>query len=102
MVDPARLSFCKRIVRRDAAVLTAHRGGHLAANFAADNVAAGKDVRHVRSQEFVDPDLTFLAKFDAGFLDGDIVGVRALDSSRWNAARRVKWSLQTCCAVTLK
>jgi hypothetical protein len=45
--------------------LTAHWRGHLAADFAANNVAAGKDVRHVRAQEFIDPYLTFLAKFEA-------------------------------------
>ena len=49
MIDAARLSICKRIVRGEAAALAADRRGHLAADFAADNVATGKDVRHVRA-----------------------------------------------------
>jgi hypothetical protein len=61
LIDSARLAVCKCIVRGKAAVLAAHRSGHLAADFPADNVATGKDVRHVRAQEFIDADLTFAA-----------------------------------------
>ena len=64
-------------MRGDASVLTAHWRGHLAADFAADYVAAGEDVRHVRGQEFIDANLTLVAKFDSGFFYGDPVGVRA-------------------------
>jgi hypothetical protein len=77
VIDAARLSVCECIVSDDAAVLAAHRRGHLAAGLAADNVTTGKDVRHVRPKEFIDTDLTSVAKFDAGALDGDSVGVRA-------------------------
>jgi len=41
VVDTVLLSLCERIVRGNVAVLAAHRRGHLAADFAADNVAAG-------------------------------------------------------------
>ena len=77
MVDPAQFSVCERIVRGNTAVLATHRRGHLAADFPADDVAASKNVRHVRAQEFINPNLTFVAKFDASFFDGDLVGVRA-------------------------
>jgi len=50
MVDRPQLSGRKGIVRGNAAVLAAHRRGHLAGDFAADDVATGEDVRHVRAQ----------------------------------------------------
>jgi hypothetical protein len=34
-------------------------------------------VRHVRAKEFIDTDLPFIAKFDAGLVESDSVGVRA-------------------------
>ena len=45
-------------------------GGYV---FAADNVATGKNVRHVRTQKFIDPNLTFVAKVYAGLFDRDLV-----------------------------
>jgi hypothetical protein len=77
VIDAAQLSVCKCVVRSDAAILAAQWRGHLAADFAADNVATGEDVRHVCPQEFIDTDLTFIAKFDVGLFDSDSVGVRA-------------------------
>ena len=49
---------------------------NLAAHFAADHVAAGKNVRHVCAQEFIDADLPFFPDLDSRFLDRDLVRVR--------------------------
>ena len=56
VIDAARVA-CKCVVRGDAAILATDRRGHLAAHFAADHIAAGKNVRHVCAQEFIDADL---------------------------------------------
>ena len=77
MVDRTQLFLRERVLRGDAAVLTAHWSSHLAADFPPDNVATREDVRHVRAQELIDPDLGFFTQFDAGFFDRDLVGVRA-------------------------